>query len=401
MIPKKLTEELDNLSSYGDGELILHDQEIVWRLQIADGQLLYASDGIHSVRRWHRALKLNYPKWNWKTASSQISDHQNWECQILNQGIKQNQLSLIRAKLVIRSVIQECLFDLTRCSDLQSNWKPSSQLRIPFCQSAALSAWEIKTLLGRAVKLQEEWQSANLSHLSPNLSPILSQAAEPETLPVSRQYLTGEATLWDIALQLKKTIAVVTQALIPLVQKNILQFQEIPDLPAPTIKKTKNLSIATAKQVSSLVGSPIKKQAISTVSPGSGAAEPLKVVHKQSIIACIDDSPVITHTLRRILAPAGYRMLSIQEPMRGFAKLIEYKPDLILLDLLLPNADGYSICSFLRNTPVFAKTPIIILTAQNTLVDRSRAINHGATGFLVKPPQPDELLQMVRKYLAH
>ena len=119
----------------------------------------------------------------------------------------------------------------------------------------------------------------------------------------------------------------------------------------------------------------------------------------KNIIACIEDSPVIIHTLRRILVPAGFQMISIPEPMRGFTQLIEYKPDLILLDLLLPNADGYSICNFLRNTPVFAKTPIIILTAQNTLVDRSQAISKGANGFLVKPPQAAELLQIVEKFL--
>ena len=405
MIPTKLTEELDNLSSHGDGELILHDQEVVWNLQIANGQVLYASDGVHPVRRWHRTLKLNYPKWNWTDASSQISDSQNWECQILNQGIKQNQLSLIRAKLVIRSVIQECLFDLIRCSDLQSNWKPLPQLKAPFCQSAALSSWEMKTLLSRASKIQQEWQSANLSHLSPNLSPTLRQGADPEKLPVSRQYLTGESTLWDIALQLKKTVAVVTQALTPLAEKNILNFQKIPDLSTPIVNKTPHLSIATVKpaatvkQASNSLVSPIRTGA--TAFCLSGGAEPRKVIHKQPIIACIDDSPVITHTLRRILVPAGYQMISIQEPMRGFAQLIEYKPDLILLDLLLPNADGYSICNFLRNTPVFAKTPMIILTAQNTLVDRARAISNGASGFLGKPPQPDELLQIVRKYVAH
>jgi len=93
-------------------------------------------------------------------------------------------------------------------------------------------------------------------------------------------------------------------------------------------------------------------------------------------------------------------VLSIPEPMRGFSQLIEHKPDLILLDLLLPNADGYSICKFLRETPVFKKTPIIILTAKNTSIDRTRAQLVGATGFLAKPPQAQELLDMVQKHLG-
>jgi len=101
------------------------------------------------------------------------------------------------------------------------------------------------------------------------------------------------------------------------------------------------------------------------------------------------------------LMQGGYQMLSIPEPMRGFGQLIEHKPDLILLDLLLPNADGYSICKFLRETPVFKETPIIILTAKNTQIDRVRAQLVGATGFLGKPPQPQELLQMIQKYLGN
>jgi chemotaxis family two-component system response regulator PixG len=85
--------------------------------------------------------------------------------------------------------------------------------------------------------------------------------------------------------------------------------------------------------------------------------------------------------------------------MRGFSQLIEHKPDLILLDLHLPNADGYSICKFLRETSAFKKTPIIILTAKNTQIDRFRAKQAGATDFLGKPPQPTELVQMLQKYL--
>jgi two-component system, chemotaxis family, response regulator PixG len=107
----------------------------------------------------------------------------------------------------------------------------------------------------------------------------------------------------------------------------------------------------------------------------------------------------LAYALRKILIPAGYQVLSILEPMRGFSQLIENKPDLILLDLLLPNADGYSVCKFLRDTPAFKETPIIILTAKSGLVDRTRAQVVGATEFLNKPPQAEELLQIVQKYL--
>ena len=85
--------------------------------------------------------------------------------------------------------------------------------------------------------------------------------------------------------------------------------------------------------------------------------------------------------------------------MRGFSQLIEHQPALILLDLMLPNADGYSVCRFLRDTPVFAKTPIIVLTGQSKPVDRAKARLAGATEFLVKPPKPEHLLRMIQMHL--
>ena len=86
--------------------------------------------------------------------------------------------------------------------------------------------------------------------------------------------------------------------------------------------------------------------------------------------------------------------------MHGFSKLIEHRPQLILLDLMLPNADGYSICKFLRETPAFAKTPIIILTGQDTNLDRMRARLAGATEFLGKPPKAEALIGMIEQHLG-
>ncbi len=86
--------------------------------------------------------------------------------------------------------------------------------------------------------------------------------------------------------------------------------------------------------------------------------------------------------------------------MQGFSQLIEHIPSLILLDVMLPHTDGYNICRFLRDTPVFKKTPIIILTGRSKPVDRARASMAGATEFLVKPPEAKELLETIRKHLG-
>lgn len=371
----KLTKELDNLSKHGDGELILRNDNNVWHLYLVRSQLLYATGGVHPVRRWERALKQHRSSWNWRTESSQLSGSRAWECQLLDRGFSEKHLSLIQAKFVIRAVVLECLFEVSNCSDFTSDWKPHQNTLSTFSRVVALSANEIQSVLTTVQQLKIEWDEAGLSKLNPNLTPVLLEGADSNFLPISPQYLNGKSTLWDISSGLEKSLVQVTCALVPLVAKGLLKFKEIPDLPVP-----------------------IGKEVVSTTHPQS-EIKPSLSNQKQPLIACIDDSPVLAHTLRKMLVPAGYQMLSIPEPMRGFGQLIEHKPDLILLDLLLPNADGYSICKFLRDTPAFKDTPIIILSAKNTQIDRVRAKIVGATEFLGKPPQEEELLQIIRKYL--
>lgn len=374
----RLTKELDNLSKDdSDGVLIISNHTVVWNLYLTCGKLLYATSEVHPVRRWDRALKQHCPNWNWGVDSSELSKDLPWECQILAQGISQRQLSAIQAKLVIRNIVLECFFELNSYADFKSDWKPRqkhiwhlSMVVIP------LSSWEILSVVNKATNMQQRWQAAGLGYITPTLAPVLKPGVEPQALPIFQKYLNSQFTLWDIALEQEKSVTEVTQDLIPWVEKGMLEFQNIPDLQVPTVKQT-----------------------VAATLPQFKIQRP-KFDHKQPLIACIDDSPVLAHTLKKILIPAGYKMLSIPEPMRGFSQLIEHKPDLILLDLLLPNADGYSICKFLRDTPVFKNTPIIILTGQNTPIDRAHASLVGATEFLGKPPQPQELLYIVQKYLG-
>lgn len=390
----ELTELLKPSSKHGDGHLVLNNPNVTWTLSFVRGQLLYATDEIHAVRRWSRILKQHCPNWNWQVDAAQVKGNPFWQIQLLDQGINRQKLSLIRAKFIIRTIAQECLFELSQFTTLNSDWKPLAISISRSCRSVALSRSEMQMTLGKVERMEEQWQDARLEKLSPTLSPTLRQGADTRFLPIAHQYLSGKFTLWDIAGQLDKSLTEIVESLNPSVEKGIIEFRGIPDLsmtvsplpvsqpsapPAPTVRK------------------PVAARPIQP--PLTPTSKPTTSTDNQPLIACIDDSPVLAHSLKKILVPAGYRVLSIQEPMRGFSQLIEHKPSLILLDLLLPNADGYSICKFLRDTPVFEKTPIIILTGQNTPIDRARARLVRATEFLAKPPRREQLLQMIHKHL--
>ncbi|WP_416666687.1 response regulator [Egbenema bharatensis] len=390
-----LIEKLDKPIKHVDGEVTLCHQTKVWKIHLIRGQVLYIAGGEHPTRRWSRALQQHSINWNWSTELPRLPDKHNWECQLLNRGISQSQLSLVRAKLIVRSTAQEGLFELSSQTHMESQWMPNEYEIWDSCRSIALSSWEMQAILGRATRMRQEWQEAGLDHLSPTLAPALTQQDLPaELLPVPQQYLNGELTLWDIALRLEQSVVGVTCSLIPWLEKGVLQFKAVEDCAPLTAEQP--IGVTSPGATSPGATSPGATSPGVTLPPAASKPPP---VQQQPLIACIDDSPVLAHTLKKILVSSGYQMLSIPEPMRGFAQLIEHKPDLILLDLLLPNADGYSICKFLRDTPVFKKTPIIILTGQSSSIDRVRAMLAGATEFLSKPPHADELLQMIQKYI--
>lgn len=129
------------------------------------------------------------------------------------------------------------------------------------------------------------------------------------------------------------------------------------------------------------------------------ATAPSTVQPVRPLIACVDDSPTVGEFLSAVLEPAGYRVIKIQDPLSGIAMLCEDKPDLIFMDLIMPDANGYDLCNFLRKTPAFQNTPIVILTSQSSIMDRARAKLVGATAFMSKPPDPQAMLNLVRNYL--
>jgi chemotaxis family two-component system response regulator PixG len=117
------------------------------------------------------------------------------------------------------------------------------------------------------------------------------------------------------------------------------------------------------------------------------------------LIACVDDSPLVCQMLEEIITSYGLRFIKIQDAVQALPTLIQDKPDLIFLDLVMPIASGYEICTQLRRISTFANTPVIILTGSDGLLDRVRAKVVGSTDFISKPIAADRVMSIVRKYL--
>lgn len=382
-----LKKELDRLSQEkATGELMITHAGIPMTIFLISGRLQYVTDGEHRMRRWKRAIFQHCHDWTPPTA---ILNSQPWEYDFLYQGISKKNLTLDQAKHVISVIAEECWYELALTKDIEVQWIPCDRQKSTFSYFLSLSLAEIHPDLRQAQQLHQEWHQAGLDQYRPSLSPLLTAKGNTLNNPAVQRYLNGQFTIWDVALQLKQPIPKVMRSLLVWQEKGLIEFQTIPDLPSP-VQEMETRPVVTAAPAAP--ATPTANTATPTA-PNTGKTG-------QYLIACIDDSPIVIHNLKSILGPAGFRVLSIPEPMAGFAQLIEHKPDLILLDLNMPNANGYSICKFLRETPVFGQTPIIILTAQDNVIDRTRAKLVGANDFISKPPEPQALVNLIKSYLA-
>ncbi|NEP56513.1 MAG: response regulator [Symploca sp. SIO2G7] len=117
-------------------------------------------------------------------------------------------------------------------------------------------------------------------------------------------------------------------------------------------------------------------------------------------IACIDDSPTVLNAINSFLDDQSFSVVMINDPVRALMQVVRIKPDLILLDVEMPNLDGYELCSLLRKHPLFKTTPIIMVTGNTGFLDRAKAKLVRASGYLTKPFNQSELLKMVFKHLS-
>lgn len=127
------------------------------------------------------------------------------------------------------------------------------------------------------------------------------------------------------------------------------------------------------------------------VSPNYEATRPL--------IVCIDDSKTVQQQVTRTLEAVGYQIISITEPALALTVLIRHKPVLILLDINMPEINGYELCQMLNRSRKLKDIPVVMLTGREGLVDRLRAKFIGVSDYITKPFDPNELIEVVQKLI--
>jgi DNA-binding response OmpR family regulator len=118
-----------------------------------------------------------------------------------------------------------------------------------------------------------------------------------------------------------------------------------------------------------------------------------------TVILCVDDDESILDTLTDILEEAGYAVILARTGLDALALAYSQKPDLILLDLLLPDMPGEEVCRRLRLHHPTARTPIIMLTVKSDEVNTVRGLEIGADYYVTKPFSPKVLIARIMSLL--
>jgi two-component system, chemotaxis family, response regulator PixG len=367
----QLLDQLSVIKQEGfTGRLSLKNhQGQAWTLYLFMGRLFYGNGGQCPVRRWQRQVTKANPKLH-QAMLGQLIEHKSkpaadWDYDLLLRMCDRKALTAEQLTSIIRGILAEVFLELAQCKTLTVE-------RIP---GLPITARQV-VLIDPANFAQEQetsWQqAAQLAEYSLDQAIVLRQPERLRSVTSEGAYQTltqlvnGENTLWDLGMRLQRSPLNVLSSLLPHLQSGIMELVAIKDLlgPVPPV----------------------------VASPPSPQASPL--------VACVDDSAWVGEVLGKLLNGAGYRFLSIQDPLRAIPTLLAQKPALILLDLRMPNTNGYEICEQLRRLSAFRTTPIIILTGNDGVIDRMRAKFVGATDFLSKSVDHQQVLFVIKKYLV-
>lgn len=372
---------------------ITTSQDISWSFYFKKGYLIWGSSSIHRFRRLYRLTQQICPEINCqdiKLREQEISEL--WEYLLIYVLYKRQQISIIQVKEIIQEIIKEVLFDCLLADnqieqvkvifETQGN-SMGAILRSPLFQQPIIQI-EYKKTISRLESLISNWKAIDLSNCSPNLAPVitnidkLKKEIDNDTYQNLFIFINGKKTLRDLAIATKQDLLNLVRSLAPHIKNKAIALQQVPD------QQLTNLYFAPRNQ----------SEQDKYNNPTREYIQELDL----PLVICVDDNPEICQQIAEILNPAGYRIIPVNDAAKTLMVLLENKPNLIFLDAIMPDANGYELCSQIKKMPALKDIPIIILQKQDSVIDRMKAKIAGASDLLLKPIKSSDILTLAQKH---
>ncbi|MDJ0703024.1 MAG: response regulator [Leptolyngbyaceae cyanobacterium MO_188.B28] len=338
-----------------------------WLVFFLNGQIVYAGNTDGSLGRLYDYLHhFNLHTALDSTAVSAIASFNSPEYGYLWTLLERHVLSPEQGRSILQNMVRETLFDLL------SLHQGSFVFKLGAALNPQLTTLEIGPLVTEITKQIQEWKQFNPHIQSPQQCPIIPDLDSLRgNLPRNAfvrlsDWMDGQTSIRQIARYLNRDILTVARAILPYVKHGLVQFIHSFSSPVPIVPEEQERWQES----------------------------------KVPRIVCIDDGAVVRQTVEQILNDQGYEVTSIGNPLKALGLLFQLKPDLILCDIAMPELEGYELCAMLRQSTVFRRTPIVMLTGKDGFIDRVKAYMTGATDYLTKPFGANELLMLVEKYVG-
>lgn len=376
-----------------NGCLIVITPEVEWRLYFHQGQLTYATHALEPferLERYLRGLSSQNPKLSGavreqarslfaQNLQKSANNAETADYQAILWLIQQKYLNSQETQILVTNLVREVLQTYLLIDNFQHKFIPYSPI--------PLAHLTYSSLLFDCQKKLQGWYKLSSQITSPYQRPyLIEQGKAIESLPQQQREKLKKILIGfnfhQLAVLLNQDVLILAQNLYPLIAKGAIVLKD-PQSPFDRLPRFRQ----GVNQAKNFLESRNRRE-----------PPPSSTVTKTHIV-CVDDSPAMLQAIKQFLKNQNVEIHTITDPLKALREIVRLEPKLILLDVGMPNLDGYRLCRLIRNHSLFKEIPIIMVTGNTSMIDRAKAKVAGATDYLTKPFSQTELENMVTKYL--
>jgi twitching motility two-component system response regulator PilG len=142
----------------------------------------------------------------------------------------------------------------------------------------------------------------------------------------------------------------------------------------------------------------MQRGAGTTVIETNPSQEDVAVTGRAYRVMVVDDSKTIRRTAETLLRKEGFEVVTAMDGFDALGKIVDYQPDIIFLDIMMPRLDGYQTCALIKHHRIFRNTPVVMLSSRDGLFDRARGRVVGSDRYITKPFTKEDLLAVIADY---
>ncbi|RCX30339.1 twitching motility response regulator PilG [Thioalbus denitrificans] len=116
-------------------------------------------------------------------------------------------------------------------------------------------------------------------------------------------------------------------------------------------------------------------------------------------VMVIDDSKTIRRSAETLLKKAGCEVMTAEDGFDALSKIVEGRPDIIFVDIMMPRLDGYQTCALIKNNSQYQHIPVVMLSSKDGLFDKAKGRIVGSDQYVTKPFTKDELLDAIKRHV--